>query len=488
MKWFQSSLYVAVCIVGLCVLSGCEKKKMDDGKIPVTTSSEEAKKEYLEGRDLADKLLLTNSIEHFDKAIALDPNFAAAYLARANVATTAKGFFEDQKNAVAHADKASEGERLLIMANEAGTSGNSAEQRKDLESLVAKYPKDERAHFAMGGFLFGQQDYDGAIEHYKKAMEINPGFSPVYNIMGYAYRQNGNYPEAEKAFKKYTELIPNDPNPYDSYAELLMKMGRFDESIDYYKKALNVDPMFVASHSGIATNYMYKGMLDEGIAELDKLYGMARNDGERRTALFVKSVLYADNGKMDLAVQEADKEFAVAEKINDAASMSADLVLKGNILREMGKYDDAKAAFEKSIELSDKSDVSQSVKDNVRLFHHYNMATVAIAKKDIANAKTEAEEFRKGAESSKNQNQIRTAHELMGSIALAEKKYDDAITELNQSNQQNPRNLFMIAQAYQAKGDKANAKEFYGKAAHFNGLPGINAAFVRMKAEKMAKM
>src|SRR5262245_27921386 len=39
------------------------------GKIPITTSSEEARKEFLQGRDLNEKLLAQDSIAHFDKAI-----------------------------------------------------------------------------------------------------------------------------------------------------------------------------------------------------------------------------------------------------------------------------------------------------------------------------------------------------------------------------------------------------------------------------------
>ena len=91
-----------------------------------------------------------------------------------------------------------------------------------------------------------------AIEHYKKATELAPDYSTAYNILGYAYRQNVAYANAEKAFKKYIELIPNDPNPYDSYAELLLKMGRFDESITQYQKALAIDSNFINSHLGIA--------------------------------------------------------------------------------------------------------------------------------------------------------------------------------------------------------------------------------------------
>ena len=78
-----------------------------------------------------------------------------------------------------------------------------------------------------------------AIEQLKKAPELAPNYSPAYNMLGYAYRQAGDYANAEQAFKKYIELIPNDPNPYDSYAELLLKMGKFDESIEQYRKALD---------------------------------------------------------------------------------------------------------------------------------------------------------------------------------------------------------------------------------------------------------
>ena len=211
-----------------------------DGKIAITTSSEEARKEFLAGRDLSEKLRITDSISHFDKAISLDPNFALAELNRANVSPTAKEFFDHLKKAVTLADKASDGERMLIQAAEAGANANPTKQKEILEKLVAAYPNDERAHFNLGGYYFGQQDFTQAITHYKKATELAPDYSTAFNILGYAYRQNEAYSDAENAFKKYIELIPNDPNPYDSYAELLLKMGRFDEAITQYNKALAI--------------------------------------------------------------------------------------------------------------------------------------------------------------------------------------------------------------------------------------------------------
>ena len=223
-----------------------------NGKIAITTSSEDARKEYLAGRDLQEKLRITDSIQHFDKAISLDPNFALAELNRANVSPTASEFFDHLKKAVALASKASDGERMLIEATEAGANANPTKQKETLEKLVAAYPNDERAHFNLGGYYFGQQDYTQAISHYKRATELAPDYSTAYNILGYAYRQNEAYNDAENAFKKYIELIPNDPNPYDSYAELLLKMGRFDEAITQYNKALAIEPNFINSHFGIA--------------------------------------------------------------------------------------------------------------------------------------------------------------------------------------------------------------------------------------------
>jgi Putative Zn-dependent protease, contains TPR repeats len=454
------------------------------GKIAVTTSSEEARKEYLAGRDLQEKLRITDSIQHFDKAISLDPNFALAELNRANVSPTAKEFFDHLKKAAALADKASDGERMLIQANEAGANGNPTKQKEILEKLVAAYPNDERAHFALGGYYFGQQDYKQAISHYKRSTDLDSSYSTAFNILGYAYRQDGNFNDAEAAFKKYIELIPNDPNPYDSYAELLLKMGRFDEAITQYKKALAIDSNFLNSHFGIAAALTYQGKSSDALAELQKMTDKARSDGERRTALFGQMVVAADGGKLDQALTELQKQYALGEKTNDIPAMAADLQLKGNILLEMGKYPDAKQAYEQALKMTADSNLSQEIKENTSLFHHFNLARVAIGERDLATAKKETDEFRKGAETAKNPGLIKQAHELAGRIALQEKNYDQAIAELDQSNQQNPSDLYLLGEAYQGKGDVAKAKESFTKAAKFNSLPLLNYAFVRTKAEK----
>ena len=167
-------------------------------------------------------------------------------------------------------------------------------------------------------------------------------------------------------------------------------MGRFDESITQYRKALSIDPHFVPSHFGISADLTYMGKPQEAEAELEKMADQARNDGELRTAFFGLAVVAADSGKLDKALQQMDKEYAVAEKKNDAAAMAADLQAKGNILAEMQKYDLANQQFDRSLKIIEDSSLSQEIKDNATLLHHFNLTALAIGKKDYAAAKTHA--------------------------------------------------------------------------------------------------
>ena len=472
-------------VIGVLLLGASVFAAVKNDKVPITTSSDEARQLYLKGRDLFERLQGQESLQYFDQAIARDPNFALAYLNSSFNQPTAKAFFERLNKAVALAETVSEGERLMILGFEAGVNGKPMKQREYYRKLVAAYPQDERAHNLLGNHYFGQQEFEKAIAEYEKATAIAPSFSQPYNQMGYSYRQLGKYGKAEATFKKYIELIPNDPNPYDSYAELLLKMGRFKESIAQYQKALSFNPNFVASHIGIATNLNYLGKHQQARAQLKKLFDIARNDGERRAALFATTVSYVHEGNMEMALKELDKQYAMGEKINDAAAMSGDLGTMGNILLESGRYDEALAKFKKSVKLVEESGLSAEIKGFAKRGYLYNAGRVALAKKDLKTAKARSEEFLTQAKAAKNTFQIWLAHELAGMIALEEKAYDKALAHFGKANQQNPYTFYRMALAYDGQGDTKKARKLCKKAAHFNALNSMNQAFVSKKAEQM---
>ncbi len=491
-------VWLAVCGV-VSILAGCNRAKSDDaqetgsvttgnrGKVPVSTSSEEARQLQAQGLKLADQLRPHEARQLFEKAVAKDPNFAIAHYNLAQASPSAKATTEHLNRAVALSDKASEGERLTILAFQALNNGDPAKSLEYSKQLVAAYPEDERAHTILGNsYFFGQQDYETAREELQKATEVEPNFSPAYNMLGYAHSALGDYPEAEKAFKKYIALVPNDPNPYDSYGELLMKTGRFDESIAQYRKALSIDPHFVGSHFGIAANLMYQGKHNLAIAEAQKLDAAGQNDADRRFALFIKALVYADQGKNDAALKEIAKQYALAAKIGDTVTMSGDAEAMGDILLNAGKPDEARQRFDQALSLVAKSSRSQEVKDDATLAHHYNLGRVALAKKDLATAKTEAASYLEGAKAKDNEFRIREAHKLAGKIAIKEKDYDQAVAELAQARQQDPSVLYATGLAFQGKGDQAKASEWFRQAAELYTLPTLSHAFVRAKARKAA--
>ena len=454
-------------------------------KIPVTTSSAEAKEEFLKGRDLFDKLRAQNSIQYFDNAIKKDKDFALAYYYNALASPTPQKIFDNIDKAVALANKVSEGEKLVILSAQAGTYGKPAKQKEYLTQLVKLYPNDERALTLLGTFYFGQQQYEDAVKELKKANKVAPDYSAPYNMLGYSLKSLGKYDDAEKAFQKYTKLIPDDPNPYDSYGELLMKSGKFEESITQYRKALSIDPNFVASRVGISNDYNYLGKYDEARSELQKLYDMARNEGEKRLALFSMAVSYADEGNNDMAAKQLEDEYNIGKQINDPAAMSADLNTLGNILFEAGKYDEALSNYTKSLQLIEESSLSDQVKENTRRFALYNESRVALMKDDLATAKAKSKEFGDKAMAANNIFQKWLYHELEGSIALKEKNYDKAEKEFKQSNMQNPYTYYRLALVYKGKNDKKDAKAQCEMAIKFNSLNNLNQSFARTKAKAM---
>ncbi len=450
-------------------------------KVPITTSSEEARQLYVKGRDLTERLRATDARKYFEQAVAKDASFAMGYVGLATSAGTNKEFIDAVTRAATLAGRVSDGERHLIQGLEAIMKGDPAGQERHYTEMVRLYPDDERAHNLLGNIYFGRQDYGKAVQHYEKAIQIAPSFSAPYNQAGYAHRFLENYEQAEKIFKKYTELIPDDPNPYDSYAELLMKVGRFDESIKSYEKALSVDPNFVASHVGIGNNHLAMGHPEQARNSFKKLTSVARTTGERRLAHFWMAASYAHEGAVDKALEELMSEYALAKAEGDGGAMAGDLVQMGDVLLAGGRSDQALVKYSEALGTIEQAAVPVEVKDAARRNNLYKQGLVAAAKNDLATARTRNAEYAKQVAVKKVPFEVRQQHQLAGTIALADKQYATAVQELELANLQDPEVLYLLALAHRGAGDAKQARLYADKAAHFNGL-NFNYAFVRTKA------
>lgn len=473
-------------------LTGCDRPKDAEEtgvagpavRVPVTTVSQEARDHYLIGRDLLDKLRIPEARQHLEQAVARDSTFAIAHYDLAISEPTNQGFREHLTRAVDLSETASEGERLMIMALHAGSNADPVEQRRLYEQLAAAYPLDPRAHFLLGFSQAGQQDFEAAIASFTRATELDPEFSPAWNALGYAYRPLGRYEQAERAFKRYISLIPNEPNPYDSYAELLLKIGRHDESIAMYRQALEADSHFVASYVGIAANLTYSGRHADARAEAERLRKAARHDGERRTALLTTAIVWADEGNPARALDALNARQSLARRTGDTLAMAEDLALMGMVLVEAGRADEAGNRFRQSLALVERADLSAEIKSDARLRHRSNLARVAIRKRDLAGARTQAAAFMEAATAGGNPERVREGHELLGLIALAGRAAAEAITHLNEADQLDPYVLYALARAHGMKGDREAAKALYAKVATYNDLPTMRYALIRRMAQK----
>jgi tetratricopeptide (TPR) repeat protein len=455
------------------------------GKIPVTSGSPDARSYFLEGRVLVDNLRLTDAIPYFQHAVQIDTAFALGHLYLALTATNGPDFFASLENAVRLSSNASEGEQLWIRGVRAGAFADPAAQRDLYRKLVALYPADERALTLLGINYFGQQEYAEAASHLERAVKLSPDFAPAYNQLGYAYRFLGKHDRAEATFKKYIALIPHDPNPYDSYAELLLKLGRFDEAITQYRKALSVRSPFPNSRTGIAAALTYQERHTEALKEMRAAFDEARNDAERRGAIFASVVIHVDRGEFESALRELERQEQIAAESGDAGAMAADQTARGNMLLESGKPDQALAAFARALDIIQKSSLAADVKENARRVHLYNMSRVLAQQRHFTEAEEQATLLLKEANARGNRNQARLAHEALGLAALNAGKHEEAISELEQASQQNPLNLYRLAAAHQAAGHAEKAREACTQAAQFNSLPNLNYALVRKSAARM---
>ncbi len=442
-----------------------------NGEIPITTTSDEARALYTKGRDHADRSHTDEAKRYFQQAVAKDSSFALARFALASYEPTVQGIFTSFDKVFALADKVSEGERLMILSQKAFMENNIPRQQELLERLVQLYPKDKRAHELLGiVYQYWLQEPGKTVTEYRKAIDIDPNHASAYNFLGYAYSAMENYPEAEKAFKKYTELLPNESNPHDSYAELLMKMGKFDESIAEYKKSLSIDPSFSLSLIGLGMNYALTGRHEEGRTFLKKVEVVTKEETNGRQARAGTVRSYLDERNFDKALEVLNEGYKRSRKQNDLVSMANARITMSAVLIEAGRTNEAAKELQKAHALvSDRkfpTDQKAFLKPSLREYE----IRIALRDNKAPVAKSRLQEFKKSADESKSPIDLRTYHQLAGMLALEEKRYGDAVTELQQADQRNARTLFLLGKTYAAKRDTIKAKEFFLKAAHFNEM------------------
>ncbi|MFZ0916565.1 MAG: hypothetical protein WAN04_06695, partial [Candidatus Udaeobacter sp.] len=182
----------------------------------ITTSSLEALQAYALGNKATD---IDNdylaAIPFFQRAVALDPNFAMAYM-------TLAGSYQPQGELTLAAENArkaydlrertSDHEKLNIAAfYEIVVTGNLEAARRSYELIAQTYPRDEAAQIMLWYIHLICGDYARADAAAKRAFEINPDSSNNYVSLMYCDQYLDRYDQAKAAAEQSRAKKLNSP-------------------------------------------------------------------------------------------------------------------------------------------------------------------------------------------------------------------------------------------------------------------------------------
>jgi serine/threonine protein kinase/tetratricopeptide (TPR) repeat protein len=331
--------------------------------VTLTTSSLDAYNLFLRGREDYEKFYFADAMKFLERAIALDPEFALAHLflsQAANSLNDLKRRDQALRDAYRCSVKASEKERLYIASRYAQTIEHDADKRlRILRELVQKYPDEKYALFDLGRVYQDRRDYGEAAAAYGKAIALDPEFGFAVNQLAYVHSFMGDFDEALRLFERYAAINPGDANPLDSMGELYLRMGKLDLAEAKYHEALELRPDFFGSCANLAYIACLKEDYPAAYRWIDELGARAPTPSakiEREWLLaFVDYLL----GRWEASMAR----YAGIRKQTEAAGVGYFVAtvdwITGFILRDMGRGEEALAAFQRFVDWGNRENPKQ---------------------------------------------------------------------------------------------------------------------------------
>jgi TolB-like protein/Tfp pilus assembly protein PilF len=260
-------------------LTGSEKRAI----AARPTENTEAYQLYLKGRFFWNKRTgadLGTAANYFERAVATDPSYAAAYAGLAQSyllipvfgAGRPKDFFP----------KATIAARRAIELDETSSEGHSA-----LAMLLLFY------------FKLAPSEAE-----FRRAIELNPNYATAHHWFGNSLLVTlGRFDEAVKEGERAVELDPLSIIINADLGSTLMIARRYDEAIAQLRRTLALDGNFGYAHWNLGEALYLKGDVPAAISEYEK--AAALDDDPQILALLGRA--YAETGKKDKALEILDK-------------------------------------------------------------------------------------------------------------------------------------------------------------------------------------
>lgn len=176
---------------------------------------------------------VAEAADFFRQAIALDPDFALAYVGLADsyaLQVVYSGAPKDEMNMKAEATIG----KALAIDNQLG-----------------------EANASLGWLRQQKNDFEGAEAAYQRALQLNPSYTTTYHWYGNLLRRVGRSEEALAQHIRGVELDPVSAGMNLHVGNDLESLGRFDEALDQYRKTIEIEPSFSVAYATIADVYWF---------------------------------------------------------------------------------------------------------------------------------------------------------------------------------------------------------------------------------------
>jgi TolB-like protein/DNA-binding winged helix-turn-helix (wHTH) protein/Tfp pilus assembly protein PilF len=182
------------------------------------------------------------AIEHFRKAIELDPNFASAYAGLADTYLVAGAYG-------------------VFSPREALTQGKAAAQKAaQLNDKLAS------AHYALAtAYTWYDWDWNNAEKEFQRAMALNPDDALGRNWYGGYLSLLGRHNEAVDQHERARQLEPFSLVINANLARALYWARRYDEAIAHARSTLDIDPQFSVALFWLEGSLRHKQMFRQAI-------------------------------------------------------------------------------------------------------------------------------------------------------------------------------------------------------------------------------
>jgi tetratricopeptide (TPR) repeat protein len=287
----------------------------------VTTSSPEAFKYYVEGIRHDIKGEYRQVIESMEKAVAIDPEFASAYLAMSwsygNLV-----FFAEQKKyaekALALSDRLTDREKYNIQGHYYGESektyGKAAEA---LEKLIALYPDDISGGNMLAIVHSRMGDHNKAIDRYRACIQAGTKDVVIYENLAEAYEHIGAYDKSIEVRESHLKDIGDSAYMRLSLALTYSKMRKFDLALAELDKAVALSPTDWENIRTRGEIYVYMDNLAGAEEEFKKLLQGKEQLG-RGWGLVRLRELHVLQGRFADAKKLAQTFIGLAEKLGQS--------------------------------------------------------------------------------------------------------------------------------------------------------------------------